>query len=97
MGLRHLRDEDGVQAEHADDEGHQEEEGEGMILFIDAERSGYEPGQVYETMTVGELAETFAAIAREDGEDIKVYLRHDGGYTYGGITDMCFEMEEEEE
>ena len=67
-----------------------------MILLIDAERSGYEPGQVHETMTVGELAETFAAIADQRGEDVRVYLRHDGGYTYGGITEECFEIEEEE-
>ena len=65
------------------------------VLFIDAERTGYEPSQVYETLTVGELAETFAAIADQRGEDVKVYLRHDGGYTYGGITEMCFEVEEE--
>lgn len=66
------------------------------VLFIDANRDGYEPSQVYETLTVGELADTFAAIADQRGEDVKVYLRHDGGYTYGGITEECFEVEEEE-
>ncbi len=67
-----------------------------MIMFIDAERSGYAPDQVHETMTVGELAEALAVIADQHGDDTKVYLRHDGGYTYGGITEMCFEVEEEE-
>lgn len=67
------------------------------VLFIDAERAGYEPNQVEETMTVGELAETFAHIARTCGEDMEVYLRHDGGYTYGGITSWCLEVEEIEE
>ena len=66
------------------------------VLFIDAERSGYEPRQVYETMTVGQLAESLANIARIYGDDMEVYLRHDGGYTYGGITEECFEIEEEE-
>ena len=28
---------------------------------------------------------------------VKVYLRHDGGYTYGGITPECMEVEEMEE
>ena len=65
-----------------------------MVMFIDAERSGYEPSQVYETMTVGELAEALEHIARIHGDDMKVYLRHDGGYTYGGITEYCFEIEE---
>ena len=67
------------------------------VLFIDANREGYEPSQVYETLTVGELADTFAAIADQRGENVKVYLRHDGGYTYGGITEMCFEVEEDDE
>ena len=68
-----------------------------MVVFIDAERSGYEPGQVYETMTVGELANVLDRIANEYGEDTQVYLRHDGGYTYGGITSECIEVEEIEE
>lgn len=67
------------------------------VLFIDAERSGYEPSQVHETMTVGELAETLAHIARTVDEDMEVYLRHDGGYTYGGITSWFLEVEEIEE
>lgn len=64
------------------------------VMFIEAERTGYEPSQVYETMTVGELAETFAVIADRYGENTKVYLRHDGGYTYGGITHECLEIDE---
>lgn len=66
------------------------------IVLIDAERSGYEPNQVYETMTVGELIERFERIASDfdEGEDMKVYLRHDRGYTYGGITEECFDVDE---
>ena len=68
-----------------------------QVVFIDAERTGYEPSQVYETMTAGELAEVFMQIAKYEGEDMKVYLRHDNGYTYGGITDMSINVEEIEE
>ena len=63
-------------------------------VFIEAKREGYEPGQVYETMTIGELADVFQHIARQEGEEALVYLRHDGGYTYGGITSWCLEVEE---
>ena len=67
------------------------------ILLIDAERSGYEPYQIYDTMTIGELIERLESIAShfDEGEDMKVYLRHDKGYTYGGITDWCFDVDEE--
>lgn len=68
-----------------------------MMLFIDAERTGYEPSQVYETMTVGELASTLERIAAQVGEETKVYLRHDNGYTYGGITEWCLNVEDYEE
>ena len=67
------------------------------VMFIDAERSAYEPTDVYETKTLGELAEAFAQAARYEGEDVKVYLRHDGGYTYGGLSLEYAEFEEIEE
>ena len=47
-------------------------------------------------MTVGELI----AYLEQFDEDAQVYLKHDGGYTYGGITEWCFEdgeLDEEEE
>ena len=68
-----------------------------QVVFIDAERTGYEPNQVYETMTVGELAEVFTKIAKYEGEDTKVYLRHDNGYTFGGITNEHINVEDTEE
>ena len=55
------------------------------IVYINANREGYGIDQVRHTMTVGELI---------------AYLEHDGGYTYGGITEWCFEdgeLDEEEE
>lgn len=66
-------------------------------VFIDTERTGYEPCQVGQTMTVGELAETFALIADREGDDMKVYLRNDDGYTYGGITEYDVNVTEIEE
>ena len=53
-----------------------------MKLYINANRAGYTPDQIRNTMTVGEL---IAALGAFD-EATPVSLRHDGGYTYGGIT-----------
>ena len=62
-------------------------------LFINANRTGYAPGQIDETMTVGELM----AYLDQFDEDMPVYLKHDGGYTYGGITERDFEDDESED
>ena len=53
-----------------------------MKLFINANRTGYSPDQISHTMTVSELI----AALEELPEDAPVYLKHDNGYTYGGIT-----------
>ena len=53
-----------------------------MKLYINANRTGYSPCQIRHTMTVGEL---IAALEQFD-EDAPVFLKHDGGYTYGGIS-----------
>ena len=53
-----------------------------MKLFINANRTGYAPDQISHTMTVSELI----AALEELPEDAPVYLKHDNGYTYGGIT-----------
>ena len=58
-----------------------------MILTINAHREGYAPDQIASTMTVGELIE----FLNNFDEDEKVYLSHDNGYTYGGITASRFE------
>ena len=63
-----------------------------MILTINAYREGYAPDQIASTMTVGELIE----FLNNFDEDEKVYLSHDNGYTYGGITVSRFEEVEEE-
>ena len=53
-----------------------------MKLFINAHRAGYAPEQIQHTMTVGELI----AALEEFDEDTPVFLKHDDGYTYGGIS-----------
>ena len=55
-------------------------------VIIEAKREGYGTDQVYRTMTVGELK----AYLEQFNDDAKVYLSHDNGYTYGGITEECF-------
>lgn len=50
-------------------------------IFINGKRSGYSPGQVHETMTVGALIEWL----RQYDDRTPVFLRNDNGYTYGGV------------
>lgn len=52
-------------------------------VIIAADREGYDIDQVRETMTVGELV----ALLQDYDEDAPVYLSHDNGYTFGGITE----------
>ena len=52
-------------------------------VIIEAERTGYEPEQCGETMTVGELIELLEGY----DEDTPVYLSHDNGYSYGAINE----------
>ena len=63
------------------------------VLYIAALREGYGIDQVRHTMTVGELIDYLS----EFDEEAQVYLRHDGGYTYGGITMYSFEEDSPEE
>lgn len=67
-----------------------------MKLLINAKRNGYGTDQCDNTMTVGELIEYL----QQFEENAPVYLKHDGGYTFGSITEGDFEefnTEEEEE
>lgn len=60
-----------------------------VALFITGNRNGYSPEQCGRTMTVGELMEYLA----EFDEDAPIYLRNDGGYTYGSINERDFSEE----
>ena len=56
---------------------------EGLKLIITAHRNGYETKQCGSTMTVRELIE----VLDNYDDDLKVYLSHDNGYTYGSINE----------
>jgi hypothetical protein len=66
-------------------------------IYIAGRRNGYTPDQCGKTMTVGELIEYLECYNDFD----EIFLRNDGGYTYGNITEdslMCSDdMEEDEE
>lgn len=59
---------------------------EQRVIKIEAKREGYSINQVSNTMTVGELI----AYLEQFDENDKVYLSHDNGYTYGGISESDF-------
>lgn len=63
------------------------------VLYIDAHREGYGIDQVRHTMTVGDLIDYLSQF----DEEAQVYLRHDGGYTYGSVTMYSFEEDSPEE
>lgn len=52
-------------------------------LYINGNRNGYGPEQCGRTLTVGELIELLSDL----DQDRPIYLRNDGGYTYGSITE----------
>lgn len=58
-------------------------------LYIEGRRDAYEPEDIAETITVGELIE----LLREYDEDTPIYLKNDEGYTYGRITAGSIELE----
>ena len=62
-------------------------------IIITADREGYDRSQVQETMTVGELI----ALLQDYDEDAPIYLSHDNGYTFGGITERKIEEVFDEE
>ena len=64
-----------------------------QVLYINAEREGYAIDQIHNTMTVGDLI----SYLEQFDEDTPVYLKHDNGYTYGGIKWNSFEDGETDE
>ena len=61
-------------------------------ILIDADRTAYAPSDIRNTMTLGELIEWLESVrdCEEIDEGTPIYLRHDRGNTYGGITKECF-------
>lgn len=65
-----------------------------MKIFIEGRRDGYSTDQCGNTMTVGQMI----AFLEQFDEDDKLYIRNDGGYTYGRISyDSLIEEESEED
>ena len=56
-------------------------------VIIADDREGYGIDQVRDTMTVGELV----ALLQDYDEDAPIYLSHDNGFTFGGITERKIE------
>jgi len=55
-------------------------------LFIEGNRNGYGADQIEDkTITIRELIESLEEMAEEMGDDCKVFLMNDNGYTYGSI------------
>ncbi len=52
-----------------------------MKVFIAANRTAYTPEDVEHTLTVRDVIDALS----DYPDDTPVYLKHDGGYTYGGI------------
>ena len=56
-------------------------------LIIDAKREGYSISQIRRTLTVGELKD----LLEEYNDETPIYLSHDDGYTYGGLSYDAFD------
>lgn len=62
-------------------------------LFINGKRNGYSTEQCGKTLTAGELIEILQGL----DEDTPIYIKNDGGYTYGSITSDDIEEGDDEE
>lgn len=63
-------------------------------IVINARREAYGIDDIRETMTVGDLVHY---LMENFDEDQPIYLSHDNGYTYGGITEERISEEGDEE
>lgn len=57
------------------------------IVYIEGRHNGYAPEQCGQTMTVREMID----FLEQFDEEAQVFLRNDGGYTFGSITERSFE------
>lgn len=56
-------------------------------IYIEGTRQGYAPDQVERnTMTVRELIDYLEELACENGDDTRVFIQNDNGYTFGAIN-----------
>ncbi len=64
-----------------------------MRLYIEGRHNGYSPDQCGHTMTVQELIEYL----EQFDEDTEIFIKNDGGYTYGNVDEFSFEESDEED
>ena len=62
-------------------------------IYINGNRSGYSPEQCGRTLTAQQLINILSGF----DPDAPVYLKNDGGYTYGAITDWDIDEKEDTE
>lgn len=62
-------------------------------LYINSIREGYSTNQCRKTMTVGELIE----LLQNYEPETEIFIKNDGGYTYGSIEEDRIELAIEEE
>ena len=62
-------------------------------LIISTSRDAYSTGDVYGTMTVGDLK----AFLEDLEDDTPIYLSFDRGYTYGALKENRMEIEYEDD
>ncbi|SEP83621.1 hypothetical protein SAMN04487977_101567 [Treponema bryantii] len=65
-------------------------------VVIQTNREGYPQDQIRKTMTVSELRDYLQELESQN-PTMPVYLRFDNNYTYGGITERCIEVIDDEE
>jgi len=53
------------------------------VIYINGNRNGYGPDQCGRTLTVAELIE----FLNQFDDETPVYLKNDGGYTFGSIQE----------
>ena len=62
-------------------------------LYINSIREGYSTNHCRKTMTVGELIE----LLQNYEPETEIFIKNDGGYTYGSIEEDRIELAIEEE
>ena len=53
------------------------------VILISADNDGYNLEQCGKTLTIGELIDILSSY----DEDMPIYLKFDGGYTYGRLSE----------
>lgn len=66
-------------------------------ITLEANREGYAPEQIRNTMTVRELINELEDLACAYGDETPVIYSNDNGYTYGSLNYSDIDIKENEE